>query len=109
MKKHFALLALVVIAPEFAHAQTSPNNPSGSPFQTFIGKVQDNILTPIITLLALAAFVIFIWGVLEFIASSDNEEKRTTGQQHMIWGIIGLVIIFGANAIVSLIKATVGG
>lgn len=80
-----------------------------SPFQTFIANVQREILTPIITLLSLAAFVLFVWGIVEFIAGADNEEKRKAGQQHMIWGIIGLVIIFGANAIVSLIKATVGG
>ncbi len=79
-----------------------------SPYQTFIGKVQENILTPIITLLSLAAFVLFLWGIVEFIAGAEDEEKRKSGQQHMIWGIIGLVIIFGANAIVSLIKATVG-
>ena len=79
-----------------------------SPYKTFITKVQAEILTPIITLLSLAAFLVFIWGIVEFIAGADNEEKRKTGQQHMIWGIIGLVIIFGANAIVSLIKATVG-
>jgi len=79
-----------------------------SPFQEFIVKVQDAILTPIITLLSLGAFLLFIWGIVEFIAGSDNEEKRTAGQQHMIWGLIGLVIIFGANAIVSLMKATVG-
>lgn len=78
-----------------------------NPFDTFITKVQDAILTPIITLLSLGAFLVFIWGIVEFIASADNEEKRSTGQQHMIWGIIGLVIIFGANAIVSLISATV--
>ncbi len=78
-------------------------------FNEFLVKVQDAILTPIITLLSLAAFLLFIWGIVEFIAGATNEEKRATGQQHMIWGIIGLVIIFGANAIVSLIKATVGG
>lgn len=75
---------------------------------TFITKVQDAILTPIMTLLALGAFVVFIWGIFEFIAGVENEQKRTLGKQHMIWGIIGLAIIFGANAIVSLIKATVG-
>lgn len=79
-----------------------------SPYRQFITKVQSEILTPIITLLTLAAFVLFLWGLVQFIAGSDDEEKRRTGQQHMIWGIIGLVIIFGANAIVSLIKATVG-
>ncbi len=79
-----------------------------SAYREFITKVQDQILTPIITLLALGAFLVFIWGIVVFIASADNEEKRSEGQRHMIWGIIGLVILFGANAIVSLIKATVG-
>jgi len=79
-----------------------------SPFYQFLEKVQNAILTPIITLLSLGAFLLFIWGIVEFIAGSENEEKRQSGQQHMIWGLIGLVIIFGANAIVSLIKATVG-
>lgn len=77
-------------------------------FDVFLDRVQDAILTPIITLLALGAFVIFLWGIVEFIMGADNEEKRSLGQQHMIWGIIGLVIIFSANAIVSLLKATVG-
>ena len=79
----------------------------GMTFDTFMTRVQDAILTPIITLLSLAAFLLFLWGIVEFIMGAEDEEKRRTGQQHMIWGIIGLVIIFGANAIVSLIKATV--
>lgn len=78
-------------------------------YREFLTRVQDAILTPIITLLSLAAFLLFLWGMVQFIASADNEEKRKTGQQHMLWGIIGLVIIFGANALVSLMKATVGG
>ncbi|KND47232.1 MAG: hypothetical protein AB199_02265 [Parcubacteria bacterium C7867-004] len=78
-------------------------------YKEFVTKVQDAILTPIITLLALAAFVLFIWGVVQMLASAEDQEKRRTGQQHMIWGIIGLVIIFGTNAIISLIRATVGG
>ena len=77
-------------------------------YQQFLAKIQAQILTPLVTLLALAAFVLFVWGVVQFIAGADDEEKRKTGQQHMIWGIIGLVIMFGANAIIMLIKQTVG-
>lgn len=79
------------------------------PIDTFISALEREILAPIITLIALAAFVIFVWGVVEFIQGADNEEKRKTGQLHMIWGIIGLVIIFGANAIISIISAVAGG
>ncbi len=78
------------------------------PLQKFIEAIEREILAPIITLIALAAFVMFIWGVVDFIRGADDAEKRKTGQQHMIWGIVGLTIIFGANAILAIIKAMVG-
>jgi len=78
-------------------------------FNNFIGKVQVAILDPLITLLALAAFVVFVWGVIEFIREADSSERREVGRRHMIWGLIGLVIIFGAQAIVGFLTATVGG
>lgn len=77
-------------------------------FNDFIGKVQTAIINPLITLIALAAFVVFVWGVVEFIAGAGNEEKRATGQQHMLWGFVGLVIIFGAKAIVTLLGNSIG-
>lgn len=77
-------------------------------FDTFLINVQKEILDPLITLIALAAFVIFVWGVVEFIRGADNTEKREEGQRHMVWGIVGLVIIFGANAIIKIITATLG-
>jgi hypothetical protein len=77
-------------------------------FHTFLHKVEIAIINPIITLLGLAAFVLFVWGVVEFIANAGNEEKRKIGQQHMIWGIVGLVIMFGARAIVAILTNTFG-
>ncbi len=76
--------------------------PSTETAQTFFDNVKANIVNPIITLIALAAFVVFVWGVVDFIRSADDAEKRSTGQQHMIWGIVGLVIIFGAYGIINL-------
>lgn len=74
-----------------------------------IGKIQTEILNPIITLIALAATVLFIWGMVTFIRNADNDEKRKVGQQHMLWGLVGLAIIFGAQAILAFIKGMVGG
>lgn len=79
----------------------------GGPFGQAIASLQREIINPLITLIALAAFVLFIYGVVEFIRNGDNEEKRRVGQQHMIWGVIGLVIVFGAQAIVRVLMATV--
>jgi hypothetical protein len=79
-----------------------------SPVTEFIQKIEANILTPIVTLISVLAFMLFVYGVVEFIRNGDNEEKRATGQRHMVWGIVGFVIIFGANAIISLIGSLVG-
>ena len=73
----------------------------------FILKVERAIIDPLITVIALAAFILFVYGVVEFIRGADNEEARKTGQQHILWGIVGLTILFGAKAIVSLLQKIV--
>lgn len=77
-------------------------------FNEFLRKVEGAIIDPIITLIALAAFVVFVWGVVDFIRGAGNDEKRAIGQQHMIWGLIGLAIIFGARAIIAILASTFG-
>ncbi len=79
-----------------------------TPSQAFLCKIASAILNPAITLLALGATVLFIWGVVEFIRNGTDAEKRKTGQQHMLYGIVGLVIIFGARMIVSGLANMVG-
>lgn len=77
-------------------------------FNSFLGSVQTAILNPLITLLAMAAFLYFVWGVVMFIRNADDEGKRKEGQQHIIWGLVGLVVIFGAQAILSILASTIG-
>ena len=64
------------------------------------------IISPLIYLLIGVAIVVFLWGAVEFIASADNPAKRTEGQQHLLWGIVGLVIIFGVYGILGVVKNT---
>ena len=77
-------------------------------FHSFLGRVEKALINPIITLLALAAFTLFVYGVVEFIGGAGNEEKRSIGQRHMIWGFIGLTIMFGAKAIIAILASSIG-
>ncbi|HYE23296.1 MAG TPA: pilin [Candidatus Paceibacterota bacterium] len=77
-------------------------------FNSFLETVTREIIDPIITLMALGAFVVFVWGVVKFIKNADNDEKRGEGKQHMLWGLVGLAIIFGAFAILNFMKGLVG-
>lgn len=64
-----------------------------------IGVVVSDVLRPFVAALFSVALVVFLWGVVEFLAASDNETAREAGKRHMMWGIIGLVIMVGVNGI----------
>ena len=64
-----------------------------------IAVVTNEILQPIVQLLFALATILFLWGVVEFLISRDNEEERDKGKRHMLWGAIGLVIMFSVNGI----------
>lgn len=78
--------------------------PTNTALNTFINAVEQQIINPLIILVTIIALVIFFWGIVQYIQNAANDEKRKQGQQAMIWGIVGLVIIFGAIAIVNIIK-----
>ncbi len=68
-----------------------------------IGIVSSQILRPIVLLLFALATVLFFWGVVEFMMNRDNEEERGKGKRHMLWGLVGLLIMFAVNGIVWLL------
>ncbi|MCX6717607.1 MAG: hypothetical protein NTU76_02955 [Candidatus Taylorbacteria bacterium] len=70
--------------------------------------IGSNGSTPIIYLLVGLAVIYFLWGMFEFIQNADNSSKREDGYKHMIYGVIGLVIIFSVNGIIALITSTLG-
>lgn len=74
----------------------------------FIGKIQTNILNPLIALFFALALVYFLYGVWESIRKSDSSEGRETGGRHMLWGIIGMAIMVSAFGLVNLICNTIG-
>ena len=75
---------------------------------SFIGNVDTLIINPLILFLFALAVVYFLYGVLEFIMNQENEEKKTAGKSHMLWGIIGIVIMMGVFVIMNMILSTLG-
>ncbi len=74
-----------------------------------LNKISEFVINPIIYLMFAVAFVVFIWGLVQFATHLDNEEARSTGTKHMIWGIIGMVIMVSVRSIVNLIDNTLRG
>lgn len=73
-----------------------------------IFRINDKILNPAIEIAFVVALVVFLFGVMEFIRGANKEEKRTKGKQHMLWGIIGFLIMFGVFSIINILTRTFG-
>ena len=77
-----------------------------SVLNSFLAKVVAQIINPLILLLAAGAFVVFLWGVFNFIRNAGDEGKREEGKSAILWGLVGLVIIFGAYGIINIALTT---
>lgn len=77
-----------------------------SVLNAFLAKVVTQIINPIILLLSAVAFIVFAWGIFEFIRDSADEKKRQESRQAIMWGLVGLVIIFGAYGIINIALGT---
>lgn len=115
MKKKLIVLSGLVLAaaPVMALAQgTTGGNPSQctggtiNNIQSLICKFNE-ILGAILPFLIALGVVYFVFGVITFVISSD-EEAKTTGRNRMIYGIIGLAVIIGMWGLVRIVTNTFG-
>ncbi len=74
----------------------------------FIKKVDSVILNPIIILGFAVAMMVFLWGVFQFIRNPADEGNRKEGQRNIMWGLLGLLIMFGAKSIIKIVLGTFG-
>lgn len=100
---HLSCSAILFGLPAVLFAQV---NPSPRDATELLNRISTYVINPIIYILFTVAFVVFIWGIVQFVGNLDNEEARSTGAKHMIWGIIGMVIMVGVTSIVDIIQNT---
>ncbi len=79
---------------------------AGKKMGGFFEQLMDYVLTPLLGLLSMGAFVYFLYGIMVFFYDKDqSEESRTKLKAHMTWGLIGLFIIFSIGGIVSFVSS----
>jgi len=74
----------------------------------FVDGVTREIFNPILGVIFALALVYFIYGLMTFIFSADNQQGRIAGKQHMVWGTVGMVIMVSVFGIIQLMLATFG-
>ncbi len=75
---------------------------------SFVERVNEAILYPLIMLLMGLALLIFLYGCYEYIAHSNESQARETGQMHITWGIVGMFTMLVAYAILGIAAGTFG-
>lgn len=105
----FATLYLWSCSTSIVLAQTELPNPLGKDvtIQIFIG----NLIRAALGISGSIALAVFVYGGFLFLLSASDAKNVEKGKNAMLYGVIGLAIIFGSYALVnfvieSLLKAS---
>lgn len=74
-----------------------------------LGRVVTEVFAPLYALVASIAFLYFLYGVLQFILSMNDPEKKNIGKQHLLYGTIGLFIILSVGGMLQFFNSVFGG
>ncbi len=98
-----ALCSSIFLIPTLVFAQiTTPTN-----FR--------EVVELLVAILKSATAVIFtfmsvglVYGVVLYFLNADNERKRTEIKSYLLWGIIGITVVFALWGILQILSYTVG-
>lgn len=72
-----------------------------------LGEIARLILNPLIILGFVIATIYLFWGITQLIWKADSSDLEKN-KKNVMYGIIGLFIMFSVYGIISLIKGTFG-
>ena len=72
-------------------------------------RVTTEIFSPLYELAVGIAFIYFLYGVFKFIVDLNDPDKKNNGKAHLLWGTIGLFIMFSVGGIIQLLNDMFGG
>jgi hypothetical protein len=116
MKKKLIVLSGVVasLSPVVALAQVGiqgaasvcVTSTGGGTLFTVLCRI-GQFLNAVVPVLIALAVVYFIWGVISYVISNDEEAKKA-GRDRIIFGIIGLAVIVAMWGLVDILTRTFG-
>lgn len=73
-----------------------------------LARIVEFVINPIILLIFSVGFLVFIWGLFEFMQNVETGGENKEGKNHMVYGIIGMFIMVSVGSIISLVDDTFG-
>lgn len=75
----------------------------------FLNSVNAVIINPLIILVFAIAFLIFFFGIFQFVGAAGREgEERDKGKKKILYGLIGMFIMFSAYGLIRIVLGTFG-
>jgi hypothetical protein len=102
----FAIVSLSVMPLVTRAADACPTTPGN--LKDLICMAME-LVNPIIALLTGIAVLYFIWNVVRFIAKASDEKSRASAKDGILYGVIGLFVLFSFWGLVELLRASVFG
>ncbi len=99
-----SVFTVVLLSSSFVFAQGNIIEPTG--IQKLVFKINENIVNPAIVTLFAVAFVLFVWGIVEYLRKANDATAREVGRRHMLWALVGFVIMLGIYGIINLLITT---
>ncbi|MCD5396889.1 MAG: hypothetical protein LRZ98_02050 [Candidatus Pacebacteria bacterium] len=62
--------------------------------EKLVSRIIDVVLDPIGWILVGLSIIMFFYGFVIFLINPESDEQKKQGKQHMLYGIIGIFIIF---------------
>lgn len=73
-----------------------------------LSKIVSVIVVPIVELVFALAILYFVWGAAGLIIYKDSAEKRADSWRHIMWSLIGMLIMVGCYGIIRIVANTIG-
>jgi|SRR6185436_12665551 len=73
-----------------------------------MNRIVDYIIDPALLIIFALGFLLFVYGLVEFLWKINGEGDTNEGKKHMVWGIVGMLIMVSVYGILDLIDNTFG-
>ena len=73
-----------------------------------LDRIVDLVIDPAVKLIFTLGFFFFLWGFVEFLWELKDGKVNEDGKNHMVYGLVGMLIMVSVYGIISLVMNTFG-
>ncbi|MBI5003634.1 hypothetical protein HZC00_00895 [Candidatus Kaiserbacteria bacterium] len=76
--------------------------------QALVQKMTTYVIDPLMLILFACGFFLFMFGMVEFLFKKSRGQDSPEGKNHMIYGVIGMLIMVSVGGIIGFLVGTFG-